>query len=106
MSWYERHREQALAYQKEYSICNRDHYIDYQKKYYTEVLKPRRDAIQKEKREKRLLELEMKAKEVPAKPEKPIKPVVEKVKQPRQPRKVKYEPQFMRTHGEYTLTFN
>jgi hypothetical protein len=106
MSWYERHREHALAYQKQYLSEHRDHYIDYQKKYYAEVLKPKRDAIQNDKRQKRLLELEMKAKEAPAKPEKPIKPVVEKVKQPRQPRKVKYEPQFMRTHGEYTLTFN
>lgn len=111
MGWYEKNKERALAYQREYAANNRDQYLEYQKKYYDEVLRPKRVIVWEANKQKRMIEREMKAKEKQVKQtetkEKPFDTALpEKFRQPKKPRKVKYEPEFIRTYGEYTLTFN
>ena len=113
MSWYERNREKALAYQREYASLHRDKYLEYQKKYYDDVLRSKRAIGWEATKQKRIQNKEMKAKEKQIKQikqnekENSVNNVLSvNARQPKKPRKVKYEPQFIRTEGEYILSFD
>ena len=51
MSYYDIHREEKLEYQKEYHALHHDKYIDYQKWYYQNVLRNKRQAVVRVKKE-------------------------------------------------------
>jgi hypothetical protein len=54
MSYYDRHREERLAYQKAYNEVYGDKYSQYQKYYYENVIKPKKPIIVKPIKEPRV----------------------------------------------------
>jgi hypothetical protein len=76
-SYYDRHKEKILEYQKEYNQINKDKYLKYQREYYINVIKP---------------SLPIKEKTVKPVKEKTVKPIKEKTVKPIKEKTVKPVP--------------
>lgn len=74
MTYYERHKERLLEYQKAYNQANSDTYLEYQKDYYANVIKPSKPVYVRPVKA-------VKEKPVKPKKEKTIKPKKEPVKE-------------------------
>ena len=101
-SWYDRNREKAIKYQKEYNKEHREEYLAYQGAYYYEVEKPKRQGKPDEVLEKPL-QIDLPAK-LPKQP-KPPKQKTESMTKNKK-RFTPYEPKIMITRGNYILTFD
>ena len=114
MSWYWSNREKALEYQNAYAKQHRDRYLAYQKVYYQQVLKPKREKLAEEAYEKARQEYEKKALlETPIQSEKPVKETIIKQKRARAPpgerkprEKVVWMPTIKISTGEFILRFD
>lgn len=73
MSYYDRHKEERLAYQKAYNEVNKEKYVEYQRKYFIEVIKPKKPIVVKPVKEPRVKILKEPAPPKEPKPRKELK---------------------------------